>query len=110
MFALFDKENIEFPSLKNPDIALKLLNGEEIDDIVIDYLDKLSEEVLDKLININNCFKLSDLGDEDVSLIEEYHDKYMQQNIYHKVTKSITTDTEIMKMAKSIGKSKKKTL
>lgn len=105
VFALFDRDNVQFPKLKSPEMALKILNGEGVENIMVDTLDSLSGETRDTFSNIFNYdFELSDLSEEDVQLLENYHNRYMIKNIYPKVTKQVTSETEIIKMSKSLGK------
>lgn len=108
-FALLDRDNIQFPSFKDPEMALKLLNGESIQDILGDVFDDLSDETTYTLFDVfDDDFELSDLKEEDAQLLEDYHNRYMMQNIYPKVTQQVTPELEIIKMAESFGKSKKK--
>lgn len=106
LFALLDKDNIQLSNFDNPEVALKLLDGESSDDILDDVCDKLSDKSADMLSNIlDDDFELNDLSEDDVQFLRNYHNRYMAQNIYPKVTKQVTED-EIFKMAKTLGRRK----
>lgn len=105
-FAIFDRENIQFSTLKNPEVALKLLDGGLNGEGLKDFLDCLNDErdyALSELIRAyDNDFKLNE---DDMQLIEHYHCMYMSKNISPYVTRE-TTEAEIIKYVKPISKTK----
>lgn len=106
-FAIFDRENIQFSTLKNPEVALKLLDGGLNGEGLKDFLDCLNDEcdyALSELIRAyDNDFKLNE---DDMQLIEHYHSMYMSENISPYVTRE-TTEEEIIKYVKPISKIKR---
>lgn len=106
VFAILSKETSILPSFKNPQSAIELLGGREVsDDLFNDLFDNLS-------IDIKNCIKEILISDFDVNeitnyqkeLLEEYHDKYMSQNVYDQVTDDQEKPQLVMKLAKSYSK------
>lgn len=106
-FAVFDRDNIQFSTLKNPEMALKLLDGGLNGKGLEDFLDCLSGEndyALSKLISAYD--NDSELNEDDMQLIENYHRMYMSKSISPYVTRE-TTEEEIVRHVKTISRMKR---
>lgn len=98
-FAVLDRDNIQISSFKDPKTALKILNGDGFEDIIEDV--RVSYDTMSTIKNITKeDFEVSDLSKEENQLLENYHNRYMTQNIYPRVTKKVTPERQVMEMAK----------
>ena len=109
--ALLDKENVELPDFKDPVTAMSIINGGMsggLEDIFDSVVDQLSDETFNKINNIfSGYFELGDLTVEDLLLLDNYHQKYMEKVINPYINKDIS-EKEIINSAVSYGKPKKK--
>lgn len=107
-FAILDKENISLPNLNDPELAVKLLEGQGIDELYESVFDQ-SLECQNMIFNVfSDDFNINDLTIEQKSLLDSYHENYMNKNIYPKVTDHQLKEKTIMGFAKSLGKPKTK--
>lgn len=103
--AIVEKENITLPNLKDPDLAIKLLNGDGIEDLIFGFIDDISYESWSLLDSITSKrFNFNNLTEEQKQIIEDYHTKYMNSNIYPKVTKDTIKEKSILKVAQSFAR------
>jgi len=109
LFAILEKENISFPNIKDPELAIKLLEGQGIEELFEEACNQLSPESEDMLDDaFADDFNINDLSEEQKALIDSYHEKYMNKNIYPRVTKDTSKEQTVMKLAKAFGKPKRK--
>jgi len=107
--AIAEKENINITKVITPDTLLGLIKGD-----FTQLRDTLSEsnvhfgsnisELVDKLSK--DDFDISNITDDERSLLDEVHNDYMNREIYSKVNKSVITEDQIIKYAKTLGKKK----
>lgn len=105
LFAIMEKNNIklEVPS----DTSLALQSSDPFEMICENISDKLSSEendLISDLVCDDLKIEFSDIDDETLAMIDEYHKSYMEKNVYPKVTNPNYTDEDILKIAKSFGK------
>ena len=109
LFAILEKENVSLPDIKDPELAIKLLEGQGIDELFEETCDQLSSESEDMLYDVfAEDFNINDLSEEQKALLDSYHEKYMNKNIYPRVTKDIPKEKTVMKLANAIGKPKRR--
>lgn len=107
IFATIEKSGIKIPSLKDPEFALKILNGTKIEDFAEELLGDVDLEVFEKIEYIfEEDVSLSELDEETKQLIEDYHVKYMDENIYPKVKYGVVSEGSVLKLAKKLAKPK----
>ena len=106
VFAILTKETPTLPSLKDPQAALELLGGREVsDDLFSDLFDNLGIENRNFIKEVlTNEFDVSKITNCQRELLEEYHYKYMSQNVYDQVTDDQEKPQLVMKLAKSYSK------
>ncbi len=103
VFAILTKETPTLPSLKDPQTALELLGGREVsDDLFSDLFDNLGIENRNFIKEVlTNEFDVSKITNCQRELLEEYHYKYMNRNVYDQVTNEQEKPQLVMKLAKS---------
>lgn len=103
VFAILTKETPTLPSLKDPQAALELLGGREVsDDLFSDLFDNLGIENRNFIKEVlTNEFDVSKITNCQRELLEEYHYKYMNRNVYDQVTDEQEKPQLVMKLAKS---------
>ena len=103
VFAILTKETPTLPSLKDPQTALELLGGREVsDDLFSDLFDNLGIENRNFIKEVlTNEFDVSKITNCQRELLEEYHYKYMNRNVYDQVTNEQEKPQLFMKLAKS---------
>ena len=102
-FAVFDKENINFPSLKDPKTAIELISGESYLDIFSNDFDSMSEEseeMIERAFDKELSYK--DLTEEEIRLMEEYHNRYMNEYIYPSVGMEETPEEKMKEIVKAL--------
>ena len=109
IFAIIAKDKSALPNLRNPQTALNLLGGDEINDSIFDDLfANLSIESINLIKEVlTEEFSIDQMTNYQRELLEEYHYKYMSQNIYNQITSEQEKPQIVMKLANSYAKKTK---
>ena len=107
-FFIIDRENLNVYHIISPKVLLGIVKGEfkgvkaVIDELDVNISDS-SRSLMDKLVK--DDFSIKDLNDEEKTILDKEHNEYMVKHINSRITKASTQD-EVLKHAKSIGKKK----
>lgn len=104
--AIFEKENIDYPKQNNIEILLNMVGYGSYDINLDDTIKKMSESgasLFKKIIGSEFDYEL--LTEEENDLLEEYHNEYMNKNIYPAV-KNLDEGRkgQVLSAAKKIGR------
>lgn len=104
--AIFEEEKIEYPKQNNIELLLNIFGYGAYDINLDDTINKMSEEkasLFKKIISPNFDYEL--LTEEENDLLEEYHNEYMNKNIYP-VVKNLDEGRkgQVLSTAKKIGR------
>lgn len=112
LFAILKNEGITADKFKDTEIALGLMSGKKISDVIADKFEDLSyeaeeqiEDILDKEIDY------SELEPEIHKLVEDYHKEYMEKNVYPYLPENNTVvndEEKLLTLGFKAGKSIKK--
>lgn len=106
--ALLKVEGIELPKLSDPKIALRLLNGGSIEDEFEGMFSACDNNIKGKISRIfEDDFNISDITETELQFIESYHEEYMEENIYPKVSKE-SKEEDVLKLAIKFSKNQLK--
>jgi len=108
LLAVLKKEGLTMEELSNPEIALKVMNGESQLDILARKCENFSAESINAIDEIlDKETKYSELNPNTKELAEKYHFEYMSKNIYPYVKdtyNSVSHDEErVLKLASKFG-------
>ena len=107
-FSIIDKENLNVYRIISPEVLLGIVKGEfkavkdVIDELGVD-ISSDSKSLMDKLVR--DDFSIKDLDSKEKEILDKDHEVFMIKHINSRITKS-TTEDEVLKHAKSIGKKK----
>ena len=105
-----EEEGIDFSRAKDPRICKDLTNSNAnglfmIMDKPVTELNPDNFKLMHKMTKPN--FSITELTQQEIDRLNNYHEEYMKKNIYPRVNSSSISDEEILKHAKSIGVKRK---
>lgn len=107
-FSIIERENLNVYRIISPEVLLGIVKGEfkavkeVIDNLDVNISDD-SRSLMDKLVK--DDFSIRDLNKNEKDILDKEHDEFMIKHINSRITKASTQD-EVLKHAKSIGKKK----
>lgn len=97
--AIHDKDGIEF-DLYSRSVILKIMNESELEEYIMDFFAEFSPEskiIFAKIMN--DGFDFRKLTDDDIELLNNYHEKYMENHINPLVRNKINSKERVLKEA-----------
>lgn len=109
ILSIIEKEKIKIPNPIDKEVLSKIHNGAEASELFFEAFENATnnDENILEIINEKN-YNLNEITESQKQLINNYHNRYMNNQIYPKVTKEIEDEKRIMLLAKKIGSKSKK--
>ena len=107
-FAILEQNDIKLSTISNPMKVINNVSQENYIEILADSFDSLNDDEIEKICNIfNKDTKYVIFTEDDKKIIDEYHNRYMQEYVYPNV-KDVAEKEKVLEIAKTLGKKRNK--